>query len=129
MKKRMIGLLGGMIAAVVLSGMVTGASAADKKPGLSANDAKTMANVGKAAFDVSTHVIGAAPKPNPILTGIGLGQAAAGIVKGAKEGYGYQDWKKPEMISAGEGGRTVGYTAGVLTHRAVDAVKDTLKRR
>lgn len=92
-------------------------------------DARSAYNVGKSTFDVTTHVIGTAPKPNPFLTVYQLGGAAAGFAKGVKQGATYQNWQRPEVISAGEGARTIGYTTGVLGRRAVDAVQDRVRRR
>jgi len=92
-------------------------------------DARSFYNVGKASFDVSTHVIGTVPKPNPLITGYQLGRAAAGFTKGVKQGATYQNWQKPEVISAEEGARTIGYTTGVLGRRAADAVRDRVRRR
>lgn len=92
-------------------------------------DARSFYNVGKASFDVSTHVIGTAPKPNPFTTGYQLGRAAGGFAQGVRQGATYQNWQKPDVISAAEGARTIGYTTGVLGRRAVDAVRDRARRR
>jgi hypothetical protein len=112
-----------VVAVGALTGLLalgaTAASAGDTR----LNNAKSAYNVGKSAFDVSTHVIGTAPKPNPVVMGYQLGQAGAGFAQGARQGYKYQPWTKPDVISSKEGARTLGYTAGVLGRRAVDRAR------
>ena len=116
-----------LVASLMAGSMIPGIAFAGGSRGV--KDARSFYNVGKASFDVSTHVIGTVPKPNPLITGYQLGRAAAGFTKGVKQGATYQNWQKPEVISAEEGARTIGYTTGVLGRRAADAVRDRVRRR
>lgn len=125
MKKHQIRFM--IVAAVFAVSSLAGTAFAGGNQKL--NNAETAFNVGKAAFSATTHAIGTAPKSNPVTLGYGLGKAAVGLAHGVYQGAKYQDWQKPQVISAAEGARTIGYTAGVLGHRAYDAVKAKVTRR